>query len=233
MNLKAEQGNIVLTKGTVENFNIQLKGFNFTQKSDIGLYLRNADTEDFVDISTVGNENLNPYITASVTTKVGTAYSPMVGGTYDPITDKYIYSEQDQYWDHNTEKEVSPITVKLSSNTNTKTYPMQGIDFRIAINPYYIYKNGSGYSADAYADSYSKFKIYIANVEGTNIFIPGNGSKETNVPTNVTTADQPFTTGPANTSVKIRKNTSGIWIMSYNNNTYEFDETYKYWVKKN
>lgn len=185
-------GNIVLMKGNIKNFNLTLQGFNITKKSHIGIYVYDDD------VNVAGNENINPYISAAMTSGVGTAYSP-----------------------------VTTASVKLSTNTSTKTYPTEGIPFTIAVKSYYEASAGSRPNA------YQTFKIYIANVEGANIFIPGKGSTESNVPANVTTTYKTFITGPASTSVQIKKNASGIWVMTYNNNTYEFEETYKYWVKTN
>ena len=115
---------------------------------------------------------------------------------------------------------VNKGTFRLSAKSSISTYPSKGMDLVVALKDFYEYSKRSD------TDSYVTYKVYIANVEGADVYIPGvNSGAEFKTGTNITT-------GPANTLVTITGSGSN-YTLSYNNNTYIFDSTYNFWRKTN
>jgi hypothetical protein len=92
--------------------------------------------------------------------------------------------------------------------------------------------NNPNSSADNGQASFTTYNVYVANVEGSSIYIPGPKSKvwQTNgYTTSIGTTASTLTLGPANTKVSIKKASDGSYRMTYNNKVYVYNTTLNYW----
>lgn len=193
--------NVVISKGNSKALRFYLQSYNVTKEEYIGVYVNCSDSDRGTNIA-AGNAGSNGFLSASLTSALGTETKLMDNGV---------------------------VTVKALSNKTVKEYPVDMIPLRICLDQYYnIDLNASYVSPDG--RSYTEYNIYVANVEGTNVFIPTPASPGWD-DSKFRTADaqQSLTLGPANTSVKIWKTSVGAYYMIYNTTTYVYDTTFKYW----
>lgn len=120
---------------------------------------------------------------------------------------------------------VSSQTVRIAASSTATGYPISVIPFKITLEDFYQATGGAGT-----AESYFECPVYIANVEGQELYIPGPSA--TNFPTtSITESEKSFTLGPASTSVKLKKSGSKYYMV-YSNTTYVYNEANKYWKKQ-
>ena len=118
------------------------------------------------------------------------------------------------------------ITLKAVSEKSSKYYPTDVIPLRVCLDEYYLLKDTPD------TRSYTEYNVYIANVEGANIFIPTPDSSQ-GWPTNVSNTAQDYTMGPGNVLVKLWKDKNdGSYRMKYNNTTFIYNTTYHYWAEQ-
>lgn len=118
------------------------------------------------------------------------------------------------------------ITLKAVSEKTSKYYPTDMIPLRVCLDEYYLLKKTPD------TRSYTEYNVYIANVEGSNIFIPTPDSSQ-GWPTNVGNTAQDYTMGPGNVLVKLWKDKNdGSYRMKYNNTTFIYNTTYHYWAEQ-
>lgn len=123
------------------------------------------------------------------------------------------------------------VSCQMEAKASTRQYPTDYLTVRVTSEDYFNRSNG-------YADSYYNYKVYIANVEGQGVYIPGPNSKkgsfpaESSLPTDeasAVTISGISTTGGA-VSAKVYKSGSKIKCV-YGAITYTYNKTYEYWKK--
>ena len=133
-----------------------------------------------------------------------------------------------------TDKFVDQATVSLSAKSLAaqKKYMVNPVKFRLTANDYYLINTTS-----PYADSYTDYNLVIANVEGTNVFIPGpeltDASAGFTWPSAAETSETDITGLKADgTSVtaKVYKQNKKYYL-KYAGRTYTYNSTYNFWAK--
>lgn len=123
------------------------------------------------------------------------------------------------------------VSCQMEAKASTRQYPTDYLTVRVTSEDYFNRSNG-------YADSYYNYKVYIANVEGQGVYIPGPNSKkgsfpaESSLPTDeasAVTISGISATGGA-VSAKVYKSGSKIKCV-YGAITYTYNKTYEYWKK--
>ncbi len=131
----------------------------------------------------------------------------------------------------NAESYNDLVSCQMEAKASTRQYPTDYLTVRVTSEDYFNRSNG-------YADSYYNYKVYIANVEGQGVYIPGPNSKkgsfpaESSLPTDeasAVTISGISTTGGA-VSAKVYKSGSKIKCV-YGAITYTYNKTYEYWKK--
>lgn len=150
-------------------------------------------------VSSSGSSSLNQYLISYLQTTKSDGSSAL--GT----SDKYVNTQ----------------TVRLAVNSTDRHYPTEKMNLTITLDDFYQMSSKA-------AGSFIEYDVYVANVEGRNLFIPGPGT--TGFPS-VTTSERSYTVGPASTSVKMYRNGTKYY-MKYSSNTYVYDDAYLYWKLK-
>lgn len=119
------------------------------------------------------------------------------------------------------EKYIENLNTRLLINSTDNHYPVGAIPYRIAIDDFY--QKSSGTDARAYID----YDVYVANVEGTKVYIPAPGD-EANFPAGVGENAQQFTVQPMNINVRLSR-VDDRYYATYANRNYVYDEVYSYW----
>lgn len=128
----------------------------------------------------------------------------------------------------NSEKYIDKLKLNVNANIAEKTYPTDALTMRVTVDDYY--------NIDKDTDSYYDYKIYIANVEGQGVFLPGpyasTGISEDNLPTTAETAKEitGITTSGLPATGKVYKDGNKIKCI-YGAITYTYNKTYNYWKK--
>lgn len=116
---------------------------------------------------------------------------------------------------------VNTQTVRLAASGTDRHYPTEKSSLIITMDDFYQVSSKA-------AGSYIEYDVYVANVEGQKLFIPGPGT--TGFPS-VNTSKRSYTVGPGSTSVTMYK--SGTkYYMVYSAKTYVYDDVYSYWKLK-
>lgn len=198
---------IVVRKGYSKPIHVYTHGYNIVDAKLIGIY---AGADETSKGSNLNNGGTNNYLTAQVTSTVGTR---------DNAVDNIMIN-------------VNAINEKVS-----KQYPVDAITLRVGIDHFYNCFSAADLASGAKTKeisakaSYTEYKVYVANVEGTDIFIPTPENKEfkDKVGTLAVNANKPVKLGPKNTSVNIKKLDNDKYMLSYNNNTYVYNKANRYW----
>mgnify|MGYP007088293854 CR=1 FL=1 len=144
-------------------------------------------------------------------------------------TNKYLTpTVTSAYGDVNTY--VDDMTVNIEAKTSTKDYPADYMVVRTTVDDFYnVSKHGN-------AKAYYDFKVYVANVEGQGVYIPGPNSRFGGWPSSVGTAAGTATevsgidTTGKTVKAKVYKDGSKYKCI-YGSSTYTYNKTYNYWKK--
>ena len=71
-----------------------------------------------------------------------------------------------------TDKYVDEVVLNVTAKTSQKKYPTDPLTLRVTANDFYMINPSS-----PNVNSYTDYKVLIANVEGTDVYIPGPNSK--------------------------------------------------------
>lgn len=223
--------NVVIAKGSTKALYFYTQAFNITAKNLISAYVDMGKNSRGHDLNSTADANSNEYITASLTSGLGNRSKLMDYGV---------------------------VTLKAKNNKVSRHYPLDPFKINIGVRNYYLLYTSeeikrvndanltprdlsgtisitAGETVDKYDNgqqSFTYYNIYIANVEGKTLYIPGPGSKvwrDNKYESIITTGEKEFTLGPANSRVKIYKDTNGAYKMKYNSSVYVFNTTYNYW----
>lgn len=205
--------NIVIRKGTTKDIMISTRGYNLTKTSRMSVFL------DGTKVSGSGNSNLNSYLACDM---VASENGASLLGTNENGVDK------------------GKFRLRAQDRNYTRSYPEKPVQLVIALDDFYNVSSLVNPTVDA--ASYAKYQVYVANVEGYTLFIPGpdgevagvrptayNGLSSAYLTKNISSVRETGTGTVTETiQVKLRKNGS-IYEMRYNGINYRFDNTYKYW----
>lgn len=120
------------------------------------------------------------------------------------------------------EKYVNTQTVRLAANSTDRHYPKEKMAYRITLDDFYQVSSKE-------AGSYIEYDVYVANVEGQNVYIPGPGSD--GFPSGLSETPASKTLGPASTRVEMYRKGSKYYMV-YHAKTYVYDDVYSYWKLK-
>lgn len=206
---------ICLQKGQSTEIDTQMKYYNVTKRSEWGIYV-NSYTKSgskwsrSSNLNRAGMEGTNQYLS---------------------FADKSAYGNADNY--------VDQISCQMEAKNTTKQYPTDALYVRITSEDYYSFRknNNIGNNGQDDGKAYRDYKVYIANVEGLGVYLPGPNSTYGNFPSNITATS-------AETGVTIKgvdttgKEVSAVVYKSgnkykcvYGPNTYTYNSTYEYWKK--
>ena len=131
----------------------------------------------------------------------------------------------------NADLYIDQVSCQVEAKSTTKQYPTDYLTVRVTSEDYYNRTKGE-------AKSHYDYKVYIANVEGQGVYLPGpNSTKggfpaESSLPTDeasaVTISGISTTGSPV--SAKVYKSGSKIKCV-YGATTYTYNKTYEYWKK--
>lgn len=206
-------------KGKSSEVDVKTHYYNLTAKNEWGMYVKENQTGSGGNIDSESTEfstNLN---------RDGWENSNQYLSLYDTTS----YGRADLY------NEIASFS--LGAKASTKEYPSNYLTLRVTLDEYYNLTNDN--------NSYHDFKVYIANVDGQDLYLPGPGAVRTNnsattigwpsnVPDNETGAVA--ITGIA-TDGSIVTNKAKVYKSGkkykciYNEHTYTFDTTNNYWKK--
>jgi len=201
-NLDATDSNIVIAKGNAKAAYFYIQSYNIVKPELIGAHVMDSSDSFYgTNIMENGYEGANEYITATLTSSLGTK---------------------------NKLQDTGVVTFKATSAKASPSYPVDKIPVNVSVKDFYMIKKAVA--------SYTTFNIYIANVEGTSVFIPGPESSEWDSSKRYSSNWTEITTGPADTRVKIAKLTNSAgksyYQLYYNNATYIYNTTYNYWAEQ-
>jgi len=172
--------------------------------SYIGYNVTNANQVGvYIDgekVSGTGSTSLNRYLSAYVR----------------PTLDdgKSAFGSKDKY--------VDTQTVRLAASNTSNNYPREAIPLRITLDDFYQVSNQN-------TRSYIEYDVYIANVQGQQMYIPGpDASGFPSGALNNTKSTTYNNVGPEKKSVKFYKSGSKYY-MEYSSRKYVYDSTYSYW----
>lgn len=190
---------IILRKGATKDVTFSYTGMNITDASQIGIYI------DDQKVNASGTSSVNPNISAYVRTTTDAG--------------KNAFGTKDSY--------VSSQSVRIAASATRNSYPISSIPFRIALEDYYQVTGGTSAGTDVH--SYFECPVYIANVEGQELYIPGPSAA--GYPSSVSTTGKVFNLGPAGTPVTLYLTSTNKVRMYYSSTTYEYNTANKYWRK--
>lgn len=120
------------------------------------------------------------------------------------------------------DKYVDTQTVRLSATTTGTHYPTQKSNLTIALDDFYQVSGKA-------AESHITYDVYVANVEGQNMYIPVPGAE--GFPTSINTS-QKYKFAP-DESKEVTLSTSGNkYYMKYSAKTYVYDDVHSCWKIK-
>lgn len=224
----SSERNIFLEKGKTEDIGVKFIGYNFTDKNLISLWVKTNEggSEYQDDMNAPGNENINRYISAKVTSNVGTKTVPK-----------------------------TDATVGISGKLSEPKYPIEGIKFFVAYKDYYPYVSSTlPESSDPYPWHTPDYTIYITNVENKKVFVPGPESilwsddsywkdiePNSSPKSLVNTTYQKYPSyGPNKLTVEFKKEVKDIseptqvtlYYMKYDGEEYLYNSSLRFWKKK-
>lgn len=133
---------ILIDRGGSYNMSLSTSGYNISKKNQIGVYLRNAGTDTYM------NANANEFGMIDVNNYIDVAYISSLGNRYNYV-DRGV--------------------VKLTAKNTTDFYPEGAINFMITIEDYY--KTALAFGTDHLPNCMYQFDAYVSNVEGESLFV--------------------------------------------------------------
>ena len=206
---------LCIKKGQSTAVDTKMKFYNVTNRSEWGIYVNQYN---YTENKWQRSNNLN---------KNG------MDGTnqYLSFTDKTEYGNENKF--------KNMLSCQMEAKNTTKQYPTDAVYVRTTSESYYAYakKDNVGNEGSGNGDSYRDYKVYIANVEGQGVYIPGPHSKFENFPSNLTansaengvTIRGIDTTGNEVSAVVYKSGNKYKCV--YGPNTYTYNSTYEYWKK--
>lgn len=208
--IKANQGYpdgsaIVIPYGGYVDIPFITSGYNITAKNHIGVYLDDQN----VNANMYGMLDLNNYISGDYRGSLGSRSNLVKTGT-----------------------------VRLSSKSGNPNRPVGSIDAKITVDDMYrllIYMKTNGNNDSSFEDAYIGYKVYVANVEDANVYVPGPNEGAWTIVSGSGTTVSCSDIAPSNingTISAVTVNGNEVYQLSYAGNTYYYNKTYHYWQKQ-
>lgn len=165
-----------------------------------------------------------------VSTDNGQKYSSNLNRAGMEGTNKYLtFRDTTSYG--NAALYVDQVSSQMEANANTKEYPVDYVMVRVTAEDFYNLRKDD-------SRSHYDYKVYIANVEGQGVYIPGPNSKLANFPSEsslpTSEADaitvNGISTSGQSVSAKVYKSGNKVKCI-YGATTYTYNKTYEYWKK--
>lgn len=136
---------IVIPKGGAYDASCTVSGYNISKKNMIGIYLQDSYSEAWnnANVNEVGMLDLNRYIAVDYTGTLGNRYVLIQNGAF-----------------------------RITAKAEESDYPMDAIPVMITLDPMYRIANSANSSTYLNRSRYY-FDVYVANVEGTDIYVQG------------------------------------------------------------
>lgn len=140
-----ENTDIVIAKGTAYDAACHVNGYNVSKKNMIGIYLQdeNSGSWNNANANEVGMLDLNRYIAVDYTGTLGNRYVLIQNGAF-----------------------------RITAKAEESDYPMDAIPMMITLDPMYRIANTAN-KTDYLERSRYYFDVYVANVEGTDLYVQG------------------------------------------------------------
>ena len=141
---------------------------------------------------------------------------------------------------------VDEMLVTVTPKTSTKDYNPYPMRLRLAALDYYNLTrvNNSDGTTSYDAVTYQDYTVYVANVKGSDVFIPGPGTTGTSAKIDGTELVWPDSVGSSKVSINgydssgnLVTNIGKVYVegnktkLDYNGSTYTYSNTYHYWNK--
>ena len=139
---------------------------------------------------------------------------------YLSITNVTDYGNSEDYKDN--------FAYNVTAKSSEKSYPTDYLTMRLTIEDFYNISHNT--------NSYYDYKIYIANVESQDVYLPGPNSNvgwvNGTLPTSAADATEISGIDTAGNTVKAKVYQDGSKVKCiYGANTYTYNKTYNYWKK--
>ena len=129
---------------------------------------------------------------------------------------------------------MDDITVSIEAKASTKDYPEDYMILRTTVDDFYNVSNHGN------ANAYTDYRVYIANVEGQNVYLPTPNSNSADngiawvstIGDSSSNATQIHGIDTSGNDVFAKVYSDGGKIKCiYGSSTYTFNKTYNYWKK--
>lgn len=200
---------IIIRKGYSKSLQFYARGYNIIDKSKFGIYLNPTKTDYGTNLNAGGK---NAFMDAAITSSVGTLTSAV---------------------------DNAVVTVQAFNSKNEPTYPKDGFDMNVCIDHFYHLYTAKEIAEKSttkklpVTNSFVSYKVYIANVEGHELFIPTPVSTEfKEITINKGSSKKITNFGPNKVTVTIARDNDDKYTMDYNGTTYVYNKTYCYWKEQ-
>lgn len=141
---------ILISKGGTYDVTFSTLGYNISKKNQIGIYMETDGNLQNLNANEFGMLDFNPYLSVNYTGPLGNRYNLVQSGVFR-------------------------ITAKPEQNM----YPTEKIPMKVTINDFYrlVMQYSAGDQVKKDRSSYD-FDVYMANVEGRDLFVKGPESGE-------------------------------------------------------
>lgn len=208
--IKANQGytdgsSIVIPYGGYVDIPFITSGYNITAKNQIGIYLDDQN----INANLYGMLDLNNYVSGEYRGSLGDRSTLIKGGT-----------------------------VRLVSKSSNPNRPVGAIDTKITVDDMYrllVYMKKNGTDDALYDEAYIGYKVYVANVEDANVYVPGPNEGVYTITSGSGTVVSCSDIAPSNidgTISLVTVNGNEVYRLIYAGNTYYYNKTYHYWQKQ-
>jgi prepilin-type N-terminal cleavage/methylation domain-containing protein len=147
-----KNGTILISKGSSYDVTFTTDGYNISKKNQIGIYLTTDGKLQNVNANEYGMLDFNPYVSVNYTGSLGNRYTLIQSGVF-----------------------------RITAKPEQSSYPTTSIPMKVTIDDYYklVRQYASGDTSQLERSSYD-FDLYVANVEGRDLFVQGPDAKSGN-----------------------------------------------------
>lgn len=209
----ADGSSIVVPYGGAVDVPFITTGYNITKKNQIGVYFN----EQNVNANQYGMLDLNPYVSAEYRGALGTRQNLIKEGT-----------------------------VRILSKSSSPIRPVGSTDVKITVDDMYRLagymsiemKNDQAKKEKAeraLSNSHIGYKVYVANVEDANVYVPGpnEGAWTIVAGSDATVSCKDIAPSKIDATISaVTVNGNRVYQLNYAGNKYYYNTTYHYWQKQ-
>ncbi len=196
---------IVIPYGGAVDIPFITTGYNITSKDLIGVYFDDQN----VNANQYGMLDLSNYLAADYRGALGTRQSLVKDGV-----------------------------VRITSKTSSANRQVGATDVKITVDSMYRllnYMQSNGNNSDLYGEAHIGYKVYVANVEDTNVYVPGpnEGAWTITAGSNTTVSCKDIAPSNIDATISVvNVNGNSVYQLSYGGTKYYYNKTYHYWQKQ-